>query len=111
MLDEVARAYAAHSGAEIVEPAHMELAAPTIADAFARCVARGAKRIVIHPYFLSPGRHSKTDIPEMAAEAARGYPDVPYVVTEPLGLEPAMNTVIQRRVDEGLQQLDQRTKA
>ena len=36
----------------IVEPAHMELAEPSIATAFARCVERGATTVVVFPYFL-----------------------------------------------------------
>ena len=45
----------------IVEPAHMELAEPSIQTAFDRCVARGAKMVVVSPYFpaarasLAPG--------------------------------------------------------
>ena len=35
----------------------MELAEPTIEQAVAQCVARGARRVVVAPYFLSRGRH------------------------------------------------------
>lgn len=100
MLDEVAAAYAAASGVVIVEPAHMELAEPSIAAAFARCVERGARRIIIHPYFLSPGRHSTSDIPALTAEAAASHPGITWTVTEPLGLDPRMTEVIHRRVVE-----------
>jgi sirohydrochlorin ferrochelatase len=41
----------------IVEPAHMELAEPNIAQAFARCAQRGATRVIICPMFLGPGKH------------------------------------------------------
>ena len=41
LLLDVVRDFAANSGYEIVEPAHMELAEPSIATAFARCVERG----------------------------------------------------------------------
>ncbi len=102
MLDEVARHFEEATGAKIVEPAHMELAEPTIAEAFARCVDRGARQVVIHPYFLSPGRHSTTDIPRMAAEAAAGFPDIAYTVTEPLGIDPRMNDIILRRIRDAL---------
>ena len=69
LLDVVAM-FREQSGYEIVEPAHMEIAEPTIQTAFDRCVERGAKLVVIHPYFLAPGRHWKEDIPKLAAEAA-----------------------------------------
>jgi sirohydrochlorin ferrochelatase len=69
----------------IVEPAHMELAPPTVDDAFARAVARGATEIVVHPFFLLPGRHWKHDIPELCAAASRAHGDVPWCMTGPLG--------------------------
>ena len=56
-LDAVVAAFRASSNRKIVEAAHMELASPTIADAFARCVKAGAASVVVHPFFLSPGRH------------------------------------------------------
>lgn len=83
----------------IVEPAHMELAEPSIATAFQRCVERGAKRVVVAPYFLAPGRHWHKDIPELAHEAAKAHPDVSYLVTAPIGLHPLMCELIASRVD------------
>ena len=102
LLDDVAQMFSAVSAAPIVEIAHMELAEPSLAHAFKRCVERGAARIVIHPYFLAPGRHSTEDIPRMAEEAAQAYPGVSYVVSEPLGLDTAIGGVIQQRVEEAL---------
>jgi len=98
MLLAVAALYREESCAEIVEAAHMELAEPSIAQAFARCVERGAKAVVIHPYFLSPGRHSTSDIPALCAEAAAAFPEIPYAVTEPLGLDRRMAQVMHDRI-------------
>ena len=102
MLEEVAREFSEATGLEIVEPAHMELAEPRIEQAFARCVERGAKQVVILLYFLSPGRHSMRDIPSMAAEAAADFPGVPYWVSAPLGVDLRMNDVLLRRAEEAL---------
>ena len=102
MLDEVARGYQRMAAVDIVEPAHMEIAEPTIAQAFARCVARGARDVVVHPYFLSPGRHSIADIPRLTREAAAGFPGVRYRVTQPLGLDERMAEIIHRRVLDAL---------
>ena len=41
LLLDVVRQFAETTGLPIVEPAHMELAEPSIATAFARCVERG----------------------------------------------------------------------
>lgn len=88
ILDEVAEiiSNSPDSLFDIVVPCHMELSKPDIYEAFSRCVEMGAEKIVVHPYFLVPGRHSKTDIPDMVNEAAKDFPGVEYTVTEPLGL-------------------------
>ena len=104
--NEVAKAFRRSTCAKIVETAHMELAAPTVAQAFASCIRQGAKRIVVHPYFLAPGRHSTVDIPRMAAEAARPHPEIPFCVSEPLGLDELLSGVILRRVREALHTLE-----
>ena len=98
LLEEMAALYAARSGRPIVEPAHMELAPPSLADAFDRCVARGAELVVIHPYFLLPGRHWDEDIPRLAAEAATRHPGIRYLVTAPLGVHPGLADVVEDRI-------------
>ena len=52
----------------------MELAEPSIATAYNECVRQGALQIVVHPFFLLPGRHWDRDIPQLAAEAAAEHP-------------------------------------
>ena len=98
MLHEATARFAQQSEFSIVEPAHMELAEPTIAQAFARCVERGATEIVVFPYFLSPGRHWTEDIPRLAAAAADNHPGIPWLVTAPFGLHPGMLAVINDRI-------------
>ncbi len=82
----------------IVEPAHMELAEPSIAAAFAHCVAQGARTVVVFPYFLSPGRHWSEDIPRLTAEAAAAHRGVQHLVTAPLGLHELIGEVISERI-------------
>ena len=105
MLLDVVALFQQHSGYAIVEPAHMELAEPSIAAAFDRCIERGARLVVIHPYFLLPGRHWKRDIPALAAEAARKHPGVPFLVTAPLGLHPLLAEIISQRIEYCLSRL------
>jgi len=85
------------SGLDRVYPAHMELAEPSIRQAFERAVGDGATAVVVHPYFLSPGRHSTTDIPRMVEEAARAFPGIEHCVTEPLGVHPKIGEVVLER--------------
>jgi sirohydrochlorin ferrochelatase len=102
MLLEVVDAYRQHANWQIVEPAHMELAEPSIATAFSRCVEQGANLVVVFPYFLAPGKHWHEDIPRLAAEAAAAHPGVHHVVTEPLGLHELMLKIIDDRIGESL---------
>lgn len=102
MLFDMIAQYRAVTGATIVEGAHMELAAPTLDEAVAACVAQGATQIVVHPYFLAPGRHSTGDIPAMVAAVAARHPNLPIHVSKPLGVAPELATVMQRRILEAL---------
>lgn len=83
---------------KIVEPAHMELAEPSIATAYARCVNQGAEFVIVFPYFLAPGRHWNEDIPRLANEAAISHPGVRHLVTAPLGLHSLLLQVINERI-------------
>ena len=98
LLLAVAQLFRERSGFGIVEPAHMELAEPSVAAAFDECVEQGAKTVVVFPYFLSPGRHWSEDIPRLAAEAAARHPHVRHLVTAPLGLHEWIADVIGQRI-------------
>jgi sirohydrochlorin ferrochelatase len=98
MLEEVAQMVEEMSDFGIVRFAHMELAEPTIQQGFDACVIAGAKEIIVHPYFLSPGRHSTSDIPRMVAEAAKKHPHIRFRLTEPLGLHRKIGELILERV-------------
>lgn len=81
----------------IVRMAHMELADPTVAEAFEACVAAGATEIVIFPYMLSPGRHSTSDIPRMVTEASKAFPGVSFSVTPAFGVHEKLGEIILGR--------------
>lgn len=104
LLLEVADVYRQHADWPIVEPAHMELAEPSIATAFQRCVERGAEFVIVFPYFLGPGRHWKLDIPRLAAEAAQAVGGVRHLVTAPLGLHELLLKIVDERIAESIRQ-------
>jgi len=81
----------------LVRVAHMELAAPTIADGFEACIAAGATEIVVFPYMLSPGKHSTRDIPRMVAEIAAAHPGIPVQVTAAFGVSEQLAAVVLSR--------------
>lgn len=86
-----------------VKSAHMELASPSIEQAFDRCVAAGAQKIVLHPFFLSPGRHVTSDIPGLMEAAAKKHPDVAWMVSDPLGLQELMPRLMHAAVSESVE--------
>ena len=98
LLGEVAALVKERLGAtSIVEPAHMELAKPTIAEGFARCVAQGATTVVVHPFMLAPGRHVTEDLPRLVAEAAARHRGVRFSMAAPLGSHSGViDAVIER---------------
>lgn len=98
MLEAFVGEMAEHLPYGIVEPAHMELAEPSIATAFARCVGRGAELVIVHPYLLFPGRHWDRDIPNQVAGVAASFPHIPYLVTAPLGRHPLLMQVVEDRI-------------
>ena len=83
---------------EIVEAAHMEIAEPSIATAFDKCVARGAERVVVLPFFLGPGKHWTQDIPRLAAEAAAKHPGIHYHVAPTLGIDDLILDLLDKRL-------------
>ncbi len=98
LLEQIADLFCRTSGIEIVEPAHMELAEPSLATAMDRCVQRGARMVVVFPYFLGPGRHWSEDIPRLAAAAAARHEGVRHLVAAPLGLHPLVAEVMAERI-------------
>lgn len=103
LLDEVATLVKHRLGAEsIVEPAHMEIAQPTIADGFARCVEQGATMVVVHPFMLAPGRHVTEDLPRLIAKAAAAYEGVTFTMAAPLGSHPGVIAAVIERCQAAL---------
>lgn len=103
LLDEVAALVKSRLGAQsIVEPAHMEIAGPTIAEGFARCVQQGATRVVVHPFMLAPGRHVIEDLPRLVAKAAAPYEGVTFAMAAPLGSHAGVVAAVIERCQAAL---------
>jgi sirohydrochlorin ferrochelatase len=84
----------------IVEASFLELAEPGIEAGAARCVALGAERVVLLPYFLSAGIHVRRDLSEVCRSLATSYPDVDFRLAEPLGRHPLLLEVVAERARE-----------
>lgn len=86
---------------EPVHAAYLEMAAPSIPETLHRAIASGATRILVVPYFLSPGMHVRRDIvaivdavreeSKIAIDVAPffgSHPDVPRLLSEIVAATP-----------------------
>ena len=84
----------------LVEAAFLEIVQPNIAIGYRRLVERGAHNITVHPYFLSPGRHTRGDVPREVHAVAADYPEVRFVISEPLNAHPLVIEAAVERIRE-----------
>jgi len=89
-------------GHPIVVASFLELAEPGIEEGGRECVARGARQVVLVPYFLSAGVHVRRDLTEARDALARTFPDVAFRLAEPLGQHPLLLDVVADRIREAL---------
>lgn len=81
-----------------VEPAFLELTAPTVDDAAGKCVEQGARTVVITPYFLAPGVHVRRDLEEARKRLSQEYPHVDFRLANPLGPHELLLEILSERV-------------
>jgi sirohydrochlorin ferrochelatase len=89
----------------IVEAAFLELVQPDIDQGAERCVARGAVRVVLIPYFLSAGVHVTRDLTQACRRLSTHYPEVVFRLAEPLGRHPLLLQVVLDRAHQAEKQL------
>ena len=100
LLEDVADQVRRRAPESIVEVAHMDIAEPDIDEGIDACVRKGATRIIVHPFFLGPGRHTSEDIPAQIERAGQRHPNVQIRISEPLGNHAALIDVILDRVSD-----------
>ena len=96
-LRELAARLAAAGEFSIVEPCFLELAEPDIATGGSRCVARGATRVLMVPYFLSAGVHLFRDLTAARDDLSRIHPQVEFRLGPPLGPHPLLDQLVAAR--------------
>jgi sirohydrochlorin ferrochelatase len=84
----------------VVEAAFLELAPPDIEEGGARCVAQGAERILMVPYFLAAGVHVCRDLTACRDRLAAHFPHVRFLLAEPLGRHPLLLEIVADRARE-----------
>ncbi len=99
-LEFVATAMRQRGRYAIVQVSYLELAEPSIPAGGEMCVAAGATRVTMLPYFLSPGVHVRDDMKAIRAELAAKFPAVTFRLAEPLGRHPLLLDVVEQRAAE-----------
>ena len=86
----------------LASAAFLELAEPDIDAAAARCVERGAKRVVLLPHFLSAGTHVRRDLAAAAERLGNRFPGVEFRLAEPLGQHPLLLDILAERARDAV---------
>lgn len=87
---------------DIVEVSFREQHSPNIQEGVDRCVAQGAQRILLVPYFLYMGAHVLEDLPEELELARQRYPNVEMVLGKHLGVHDKLAEIVVERIAESL---------
>lgn len=90
------------TGIDIIEVAFREMHAPDIQQGIDNCVARGAGKILLIPYFLFMGAHVQHDLPEEIAAAQQRHPGLEMVMGGHLGAHRKLAEIVSERISEGL---------
>jgi sirohydrochlorin ferrochelatase len=84
--------------ASIVEASFLELAEPTIAAAGEMCVAQGARRVLMIPFFLSMGVHLTRDLRRARDQLATAFPLTSFYLGPPLGPHTLLDELVIERI-------------
>lgn len=90
------------TGYDIVEVSFREQHEPNIQKGIDACVARGAERILLIPYFLYMGAHVLEDLPAELEEARERYPRVEMAMGKHLGVHRKLAEIVVDRIAESL---------
>ena len=102
---EVATMVKEITGFEIVEVSFREMHEPNIQLGIDVCVAKGAERILLMPYFLFMGAHVLHDLPEEIEEAKKRHPGLVMEMGGHLGAHRKLAEIETERIGEALDKL------
>jgi sirohydrochlorin ferrochelatase len=91
---------AARGDYPIVEAAFLELAEPDIPTGGDRCVARGATRVLMVPYFLAEGVHLRRDLTASRDALAARHDGISFTLGSALGPHALLDELVATRISE-----------
>ena len=78
----------------------LELADPDIVGGAEQCLALGAPRLLLAPYFLSAGRHVVQDLEDARQQIIANHPQLDCRLAGPLGPHPLLETILIERMGQ-----------
>ena len=99
-LHEVAKSVKEKGSYDIVQPAFLQFEHPDFSEAVDLLVKQGAKKIIVHPYFLYMGRHVTKDLPFEIGTAEKKYPNLEFVLAPHLGYHEKLVDVAVERIEQ-----------
>jgi sirohydrochlorin ferrochelatase len=102
---EVAAMVQEMTGFEVVEVSFRELHEPNIQQGIDACVAMGAGRILLMPYFLFLGAHVQHDLPEEIEVAQKRHPGLIMEMGGHLGAHRKLAEIETERIGQALERL------
>lgn len=84
-LERLKRMLAERMPDAMIEPAFLEHLSPTLEEAAAGLIARGASELSVVPVFIAQGAHLREDLPRRIDEFAKAHPEVPVRIAPPIG--------------------------
>lgn len=73
--------------AAIVEVGYLNYSEPRFIEAVEKCAVQGATRIVVTPYFLTPGKFVSVDLPRAVETAQREFPALQFTIASAIGFD------------------------
>jgi sirohydrochlorin cobaltochelatase len=97
-VHEYAAALAQATG-YVVEPCLREFIEPSVPTVTLKLVERGFSRVIVLPFFLFKSGHVSRDIVNDLSAQKERYPNVQFVVADPIGFEPAIVNILRKRLE------------
>jgi sirohydrochlorin cobaltochelatase len=85
----------------LVELAYLERMKPSMEEAVASLVSKGAKRVRIVPVFLGEGGHVREDLPKLAAAARARHAGIEIVLEQAIGERQEVTDAIAAVISKG----------
>lgn len=102
VLNQVAGLLALQTGWKVV-PASLQFDRPSLEETVRDLHKKRYRRVIVAPYLLFAGNHVGQDIPEKVESLREEFPGLSMEITEPLGLDLRMVSVLESRVRNAVQ--------